>query len=72
MVFLDKKYLGQVLERSQPSLDEFLLGRVFPQPSDVEGYDCERSFIHELGALGRPASRSIPCGSLGQALSCVG
>jgi hypothetical protein len=49
-----------------------LLGRVFPQPFDIEGYDCERSFGHESRVLGRPAGRSILCGSLGQALSCVG
>jgi hypothetical protein len=71
MVFLDKEYMRWVLERGQPSLDELLLGRVFPQPSYVEGNDCEGSFRHASRALGRPTGRSIPCGGLDPVLGCA-
>jgi hypothetical protein len=60
MMFLDKEYLRWVLEISQPSLDEFLLGRIFPQPSNIEGYDYEGSFRHGSRVLRRPASLIDP------------
>jgi hypothetical protein len=49
-----------------------LFRQVFPQPPNVEGHNCERSFRHESGVLGRPAGRSTPCGGLDHALSYVG
>jgi len=39
MVLLKEKDLRRVLERGDPSFDKLLLGRVFAQPSEVEGDD---------------------------------
>ncbi len=71
MVFLYEEYLWWVLERGQPSLNEFLLGQVFPQPSHVEGDDYEGSFRHASLVLGQLASRLIPCDGLDPVLGWV-
>ncbi len=72
MVPLKEEDLQRVLEKGDPSFDKLLLGRVFAQPSNVEGDDRQGFLRHGLEELRWPTGRIIPGGCPVRALSFAG